>query len=153
MVKAVSKFSKYLITDLKQDIVEGAWTEPMQKAGKGQDGRLLWLDNEVIPGAFYLETTWAYPQKKSDPPNKYPHVVSNPHKHEYDEVLAFIGTDQNAPHDLCGEIEFRLDGEKFTITRSALIFIPKGLQHGPLIIRNVDKPIFVFSTGPGKMYF
>ena len=153
MKKAESKYAKYVITDLKHKIVEGSWTEPMQIARNGKDGRVLWLDNDVIPGAFYVETTWAYPRQASDPPNKYPQIISNHHTHDFDEVLGFFGTDTNDPHDLGGEIEFWLGGEKQIIIKSAIVFIPKGLQHCPLIYKRVDKPIFIFSTGPGQMYF
>jgi len=152
MEASESKYKKYIITELKSNIVEGKWTEPMQIAGDGKDGRVLWLDKEIVPGAFYVETVWAYPLQASDPPDKYPHAISNPHTHDYDEVLAFFGTNFEDPHDLGGEIEFWLGGEKQTITKSAIVFIPKGLQHCPLIYKRVDKPIFIFSTGPGKMY-
>lgn len=152
MEKTESEYKKYIITELKSNIVEGKWTEPMQIAGDGKDGRVLWIDNELIPGAFYVETTWAFPITESDPPDKYPHTVNQSHTHNYDEVLAFFGTNYNDPHDLGGEIELWLGGEKQTITKSAIVFIPKGLQHCPLIYKQVEKPIFIFSTGPGKMY-
>ena len=153
MEKSASKYKKYVITELKSNIVEGGWTEPMQVAGNGKDGRVLWLDNEMVPGAFYVETVWAYPTKPDDPPDKYPQTISNPHTHDYDEVLSFFGTNFNDPHDLGGEVDFWLGGEKQIITKSAIVFIPKGLQHCPLIYRKVNSPIFIFSTGPGQMYF
>ncbi len=107
----------------------------------------------MVPGAFYVETVWAYPTKPDDPPDKYPQTISNPHTHDYDEVLSFFGTNFNDPHDLGGEVDFWLGGEKQIITKSAIVFIPKGLQHCPLIYRKVNSPIFIFSTGPGQMYF
>ena len=153
MEKTESVYKKYIITDLKPNIVEGKWTEPMQIAGNGKDGRVLWLDNEVIPGAFYVETDWAYPLQANDPPDKYPKTISNPHTHDFDEVLCFFGTNFHDPHDLGGEIELYLGSEKQTITKSAIVFIPKGLEHCPLIYKQVNTPIFIFSAGPGKMYF
>jgi hypothetical protein len=143
-----SKYGKYIVTDMKRDIAEAAWTPPVGIAGKGKSGRVLWLDNEVIPGSFYLETVWQYPRKEGDPP--WP--VTQAHTHDFDEVLCFFGTDPDDPHALCGEIELWLGNEKHILTRSCVIFIPKGLQHCPLIIRRVDRPIFEFTSGPGSMY-
>jgi hypothetical protein len=74
------------------------------------------------------------------------------HAHEYDETLGFFGTDFKDPYDLGGEIEIWIEDEKFLLTRSSLIFIPKGTYHCPLVIHKVDRPIFHFSTGPGGAY-
>ena len=74
------------------------------------------------------------------------------HAHDYDETLGFFGTDFADPYDLGGEIEFWIEDEKFLLTRSCLIFIPKGTYHCPLVIHRVDRPIFHFSGGPGGAY-
>jgi hypothetical protein len=56
------------------------------------------------------------------------------------------------PHDRGGEIELWLEDEQHIITRSSLVFIPKGLRHCPLRIRRVDRPIFHFSTVTDGQY-
>lgn len=145
---ADSAFGKYIITELKQNIEEASWTNPLQAAGKGQGGRLLFLDNEVVPGAFYVETAWSAPRGLVQEPR----TVAEAHKHDFDEVLAMFGTDLSDPYELNGEVEFWLGGEQHILTRSCIIFIPKGTVHCPLIYRRVDKPIFNFSTHSGKMY-
>lgn len=144
---ATSKYGKYIITDMKRDIAEAPWTPPMPLAGQGKGGRVLWLDNEVVPGAFYVETVWEYPQP-GDPPK----TPVQAHKHDFDEVLCFFGTDLNNPHDLCGEVELWLGDEKHIITKSAIVFIPKGLMHCPMSVKRADRPIFEFTAGPGLMY-
>jgi hypothetical protein len=64
MKKDNSKYNKYIITKLKQNIKEAPWTPKVIKpTTKGQGGRLLWLDSEVIPEAFYMETSWDLPHK------------------------------------------------------------------------------------------
>ena len=67
-------------------------------------------------------------------------------------MLGFFGSDFDAPYDLGGEIEFWLEDEKFLLTKSCLIFVPKGMYHCPLVIREVRRPIFHFSSGPGGAY-
>jgi hypothetical protein len=148
---AGSKYGKYIVTELKQNIAKSPWAPPtpVQPVGKGRGGRLLFLDSEVVPEAFYVETAWSFPRKADEPPR----TVAQAHKHDYDEVLGMFGTNVDDPYDLCGEVEFWLDDEKHVLTKSCIIFIPKGLQHCPLIYRRVDRPIFNFTTGPGRMYF
>ncbi len=143
-----SKYGKYIVTEMKHNIAEAPWTPPVAVAEKGKSGRVLWLDNEVVPGSFYVETVWQYPRKAGDP--SYPETA--PHSHDFDEVLCFFGTNPDDPHDLGGEIEFWLEDEKHVLTKSCIIFIPKGLRHCPLIIRRVDRPIFEFTAGPGSLY-
>jgi hypothetical protein len=137
-----SKYGSYIVTELKQNINEAPW------AGPG-GGRILFLDSEVVPGAFYVETAWSFPRGII----KEPQSIAEPHKHDYDEVLAMFGTDLNKPYELNGAVEFWLGDEKHILSKTCIIFIPKGLMHCPLIYRRVDKPIFNFTTHNGKMYF
>ena len=48
--------------------------------------------------------------------------------------------------------EIWLDGEKHIITKTALVFVPAGMKHCPLILRRVDRPIFHFTTVTGHHY-
>ncbi len=107
--------------------------------------QITYLDAEVLPGAYYTETSWlrtAYPDK----------VWVTEHAHDWDEVFGLYGSDPDNPYELNGEIELWIDGEQHLITKSCLIFIPKGVKHCPLILRRIDKPIFFFTTGPSKDY-
>jgi hypothetical protein len=75
-----------------------------------------------------------------------PHVLADPpHKHDCDELLFFISTDPNNPTDLGGEVEIALgeDWEKNTITTSAVLCLPRGVQHCPIYVKKVDRP-FIF---------
>lgn len=147
---AETKYGKYIITELKRNLALAPWAKedkPPEEAA-----RVLHLDSEVLPGAFYAEGLWYWPRKipavpLSDRPN-----APKPHKHDFDEVLAAFGTNREDPHDLCGELEVWLDGEKHIVTKSFIIFIPKGLMHGPIGFNRIDRPIFHFGCGPAQMY-
>jgi hypothetical protein len=146
--KDTSKYGKYIVTELKQNILEADWTpKGIKGASKGKGGRVLFLDSEVVPGAFYVETVWLYPH-----PGASAGVPTEPHKHDWDEILCFFGTDMDDPYNLHGEIEIWLEDEKHILTKTCIVFIPKGMMHCPLIVRRVDRPIFEFTTGPGTMY-
>ena len=139
---AGTKYGKYIVTELVNK-VEAPWTP---KFTPEEEIRVLFLDNNVIPGAFYVESAWVFP-----PFAKESHGDS--HSHDYNEVLAFFGSNPEAPNDLNAEAEVHLGGEIHTITKSCLIFIPKGTPHGPINFKRIDRPIFHFSCGTSNKYF
>ena len=127
------KYEKYIVTELKAP----EWRVNLRK-GKPKIGDLtLWLDDDVVKGACHVECTWMWPGVNL--------INHGAHTHEYDEIVGFFGSKQEDTHDLCGEIEWWLGDEKYILTKSCMIFVPKGLQHAPLIVHRVDKPIFHFT--------
>ena len=68
-----------------------------------------------------------------------------PHKHEYSELLIYLGTNPDDPEELGGEIDLWLgEGEqleKITLTTSSSILIPPGLAHLPIFYKNIHRPI------------
>ncbi len=111
--------------------------------------RVLHLDADTVPGAkFYTETMWLVPEDKS----KKGKVLADSHTHKWGQTLGFYVYNYDDVHNLGAEIEFTIDGEKHIIKESFTAFIPAGVQHGPLIVRNVTIPIFHFSSGPTGIY-
>jgi len=107
--------------------------------------RILWIDDNVCPGSFQMNTAWYKSVPERDP-------IFDEHVHEYDELIGFFGSDPEDPYNLNAEIEVTLDGEVHTLTRSSLIFCPANKKHMPLRIKRVDKPIFHFSVVMGPSY-
>ena len=60
------------------------------------------------------------------------------------------GTNPDYPNDLFGEVEMFLNGEKHLLTKSCLTFIPAGLEHGPIRMTRMDRPILHFCCGTTK---
>jgi hypothetical protein len=73
-----------------------------------------------------------------------------PHYHDADEFLGLIGSNPKDYRDLGGEVEFWFEDEKYMITKTCVIFIPKMVKHAPIFFRRIDTPIFMFSTTPEK---
>jgi len=74
-----------------------------------------------------------------------PYVLADPpHKHNCDELLFFISADPDNPIDLGGEVEIALgeEWEKHVIKTSAIICLPKGVQHCPVFVKKVDRPFY-----------
>jgi hypothetical protein len=101
--------------------------------------RVLWIDDNVVPGAFQMNTAWYCSVPPRDP-------LFEEHVHEYDELIGFFSGDHENPNDLGATIEVTINGEEHIIDRSSIIFIPAGMKHMPLRLTKVDRPIFHFSV-------
>jgi hypothetical protein len=132
-----SKYGKYIVTNLKTP--QRFTTEFNANYAKWAN-RVLWIDDSVVNGAFQMNCSW-YIKPPADKTNE-----AQAHTHDADEIIGFFGSNYQDPYDLGAEIEFWLEDEMHIITSSALIFVPKGMKHCPLILRRVDRPIFHFST-------
>jgi hypothetical protein len=141
---AESKYAKYIITETKPNLKPPKYRVDLEDELPSMLTRLAYLDDDVIKGAFYLECVWFW--------KGFDAVKVEAHTHDFDEVIAFFGTNPEDPHDLGGEIELWLGDEKHLLTKSCIVFVPKGLKHCPLIIRKVDRPISHFTTGPKGIY-
>jgi len=109
--------------------------------------RVLHLDAGTVPGAeFYSEAMWILPGAKTEL------TEMKSHTHTWGEFIGFFGFNYEDIQDLGAEIEFTVNNQKYFITKSFGAYIPAGIQHGPLIIKNVVRPIFHFMAGPTKMY-
>jgi hypothetical protein len=134
------KNQKYILTELKTP----AHVQEMSADYATRATRVLWLDSDAIEGAFHVNCSWYW---------KATETSSTPaHTHDCDEVIAFFGSDVKNPHDLCGEVEIWLEDEKYNLTKSCLIFVPKGMRHCPLRVVRADRPIFHFTTVPEGKY-
>ena len=135
-----SKYGKYIITDLIVPEEKKKIEADYARYAK----RILWMDKNVVDGAFHMNTAWYM--------NAATTLEDKPHAHDADEIIGFFGSDPDNPSELYGEIEMWMEDEKHVITKSALLFVPAGMKHCPLILKRVDRPIFHFTVVPGGLY-
>jgi hypothetical protein len=78
--------------------------------------------------------------------------ITEPHKHDYEEIFLFLGTDPKDTTDLGAEVEFWVgegqDREKIIFNTSSSIYIPPGTVHFPQIWRNVKRPVMTIVIMP-----
>jgi len=72
-------------------------------------------------------------------------MISEPHAHDFDQFLIFVGGDLKNMTDLGGEVELTLgenekELEKFVFTTATAVYIPAGLLHNPLNFKRVNDP-------------
>lgn len=130
------EYGKYFVQTLQEpDSISPEFREMYKKFAT----RILWMDDKVVPGAFQMNTAWYKEPQPRDP-------LFDAHTHDYDELIGFFGSDPDNQNDLNAIVEFAIDGEMHRLDKSTLIFVPAGLEHGPLRLLEVDKPIFHFSV-------
>lgn len=75
-----------------------------------------------------------------------------PHKHDYEEIFLFLGTNAEDTTDLGAEVEFWVgegeELEKVVFNTSSSIYIPPGVAHFPQIWRNVKRPVMTMVIMP-----
>ncbi len=95
--------------------------------------RIIYMDDRIVPGSFYVEAVWVV----GSVPKVHP-----VHYHDHDEIVGFVGSKMDDLNDLGAEIDFIIDGEKTTITKTCFIYVPAGVKHGGLHFRRIDRPVF-----------
>ena len=114
--------------------------------------RVAHLDSDVVPGSsFHAETSWIWPEERSRLKLQDVSFVDM-HTHPFLEIIAFFGTDSDDIHNLHGEVELWVQGKQYKIDKSFVAIIPEGVEHGPLTVRNVTKPIFHYNAGHSGLY-
>ena len=96
---------------------------------------LTYMSNEFVPGCnVYVEYGWIWAVPEPNP-------LIGEHAHDYDQIALHIGTDPHNPEDLGAEFEMIIDGEPVTINKTHSLYLPKGLKHGPITWKRVDRPV------------
>ena len=108
---------------------------------------MLQFNEDIIKNApFFTDVAWIWPK-----PEKIV-MEGESHSHEFDEIVTLFGTNPDDTRDLGGEVEFWIEDEKYELTNSSVIFIPKGTRHCPIIFHKVERPIFHFIVGQAGKY-
>lgn len=105
--------------------------------------RLLWIDSKKLAGSPYLEAVWFHTVNDTGPEK---------HSHDFDEIIGFFGTDTEHPENLNAELTIFIDGETVTLTKSCLVYIPRGVEHSPILVPKLDRSLIHFSGGNGGDY-
>ncbi len=120
---AESKYGKYIFRQTKPHAVISAATPA------ALEGLKDW-------GGIKHRMVWTHVSK--------PVIMDkNPHAHGFDEFLCFLSSDPRTPFELGAEVELSLgeDGERQVINTASIVCVPKGLIHGPLNFKRIDKTL------------
>ncbi len=128
---AKSKLEKYIRRNIQV-------TEEIQQRHPEVKSTVLGLKSDQTFGKKNFALSWW-------PISEPFEMVSEPHAHDFDQFLIFVGGDINNMPDLGGEVELTLGEEKgklekFVFTKATAVYIPAGLFHCPLNFKKVNNP-------------
>jgi hypothetical protein len=110
---------------------------PYEHPNPGTTKRLAYIDETTVAGAeFGCENMWLMPGGPEE------QKIMDANTQPYDRFFGFYAFNYDNIRDLCAEIEVYIGGEKHIVQRSGAMFIPAGLEVGPMTIRKITKPIF-----------
>jgi hypothetical protein len=84
----MGKYDKYFMTEVN---LPPSKQETASK-NAGIYSHVAWLDSNRIKGAFYTECVWYYRPRKS---------IVGTHTHDFDEIIAFFGSNPDNIHGGC----------------------------------------------------
>jgi mannose-6-phosphate isomerase-like protein (cupin superfamily) len=122
---AETKYDKYVLTDFREEPNFPGIASPQAyfRGGIQIPGANLNMGWQLFTQPIQLET--------------------EPHTHDVDEYLVFLGGKLPDVFDFKAEIEFWMgkEQEKYIIDKATIIFIPRGLVHCPLNFKRIDEPV------------
>ena len=142
---ADSKYGKYIISNpmvVDSDCPQGEGIKGVTFPNE------IFMNASLVKGCpMLVDIGWHFAIPDPDP-------VEWTHFHNFDTVLCFVGSDPKNPSNLGAVLEMQLGDEKHMLTKTCAIFIPKGLEHCPLIHRRVDRPYLqiVFAISDKENY-
>ena len=159
----MSEYDKYICTELKKrHLLPGPTPEERDRlAAEGLRIRMehvLWIDNDVLPGSYYGESTWIWPQ--SYPNQITPDELAKrttatnpmfPHVHDFPELLSWWGTDPDHPEDTSA-MGMLIGEEEIPLEKSWVAYIPAHVKHMPTRkpgARVSQNPVCHWTSGPG----
>lgn len=110
----------------------------------------FWMESKDLEG-FNVHFSYGFIKK----PCVCHSVKNEALVHPYDEVLVFAPYDPaDDILDLGAEVSISLgeEGETHYFDESTLVVIPKGVPHGPVEVRRLNKPIVHYLVGLGPEY-
>lgn len=133
-VKPAGTYTNHVVE--KYERADGSLPE----APEGFLNLALWIDGAKLKGAPYMESMWFMTTNLTGPPH---------HTHDFDELICFISTDPDHPEDLGAKITLVMDEDTIIITQSTVVFAPKDFPHAPLLVPEMERPIYHFTGGNG----
>jgi len=120
-----------------KDPPEGLYAEPR-----------IWMEARDMEG-FNTQFSYGFVKK----PGAF-HPLEGSVVHPYDEILVFEGTDISSILRLGAEISVELgeEREEHTFNEPSCVLIPKGMPHGPVTVKKLDRPIVHYTIALGDDY-
>jgi hypothetical protein len=132
-------YEKYLVRKPVYEVIAGTPVKNRQEPAS-----MTFMNRNLVPECnIYVEGGWVFGM-----PDPNPHIFKHVHR-DYEELVLHFGTDYEHPEELGGEIEFTVGGQPLKVDKTAIVFVPKGIIHGPLIWKKYSAPHLEMAIIPG----
>jgi len=134
---------KYAHCFITKDIANLKMPSYQHLTDKKTTKRLAYIDQDTVKGAeFGAENMWLLPGGPKE------QKIMDPNTQSYTRFIGFYSYNYENIRDLCAEVEIHIGGEKHIVKKSFAAFLPANLEVGPVIIRNITKPVFFMTAAP-----
>lgn len=112
---------------------------PLREAGPDyvegrQNPTMTYMSGVQVPGVEnYIEVGWIW-----DVPSR---AIPRMRHDNFDEVVVHLGSDPNDPEDLGATMRFDIGDDLLEFDTTHCVFLPRGLNHGPLSWMEVQRPM------------
>lgn len=138
---AASKYARYLVTGVAPGIERPSFMRPLDPV---YCRPMAYIDETVIPDAeFGCDARWLLPGGGAGG-----HVIMDEHTLPHGSTVACVAHNYDDLTDLCAEAELWIGGEKHVVTKGFWAYIPPDVSQGPLIVRNITKPVALIMSWP-----
>jgi hypothetical protein len=139
---ATSKYGRYLVHGTDPAIVRPGYMRPLDPA---YCRPMAYIDQTVIADAeFGCDTRWLLPGDTS----RAGQLIMDEHTLPHGATVSCVALNYDDLTDLCAEVEFSIGGEKYVLDKGFWAYIPPEVSQGPLIVRDITKPVALVMTWP-----
>jgi hypothetical protein len=121
------EYEKYIVR--KPAYLQGTEVTNALKSPAG-----IYVSSNVLLGCKnYIDFGWITETPDPNPPIPL-------HDHDFEEIVLNLGNDPNNPQDLGADVEFCIDNQCVTFNKTCATYIPRGIPHGPMTWKKINKP-------------
>jgi hypothetical protein len=132
-------YERYLVRRPVYEVIAGTPVKNRQEPAS-----MTFMNRNLVPECnVYVEGGWVWGM-----PDPNPHIFDHVHR-SFEELVLHYGTDYEHPEELGAEIEFYLGDQPLKVDKTAVVFVPKGISHGPLIWKKYSAPHLEMAIVPG----
>ena len=137
-----SKYAKYIVQGTDPRIKRPDYMRPLDPV---YSRPMAYIDQTIIPDAeFGCDTRWLLPGDTSEAGQ----LIMDEHTLPHGCTIACVAHNYDDLTDLCAEAELWIGGEKHVINKGFWAYIPPYVSQGPLIVRNISKPVAFIMSWP-----
>jgi hypothetical protein len=132
-------YEKYLVRKPVYEVIAGTPVRNRQEPAS-----MTFMNRNLVPECdIYVEGGWVWGM-----PDPNPHIFDHVHR-DFEELVLHYGTDYEHPEELGAEIDFWIEDQPLMVDKTAVIFVAKGMSHGPLIWKKYSAPHLEMAIVPG----